>query len=228
MIRSCSPGSDEPCWNWNRGVGREGYGKIWYEGQTISAHRLSFILFKYHPGMLQVCHRCDNRLCVNPSHLFAGTIRENQHDSFRKGRRIARCGELSPATRIPESVVEEIRNSYIPGSAGALAEKFGISKGSVYDIASGRSRRRPSGIYPIEFDDTSARAHRFRFECEHGWKVVFVMPDGTWAQKSEAVHCDCLPENFWQERIQHAKERFSRLNGEQRVNGCSTSPTEAH
>lgn len=75
------------CWEWISGFFKQGsYGKFKMNTKTMLAHRASYIL---HIGEIPegklVCHHCDNKFCVNPSHFFLGTVRDNMIDAQSKG-----------------------------------------------------------------------------------------------------------------------------------------------
>lgn len=80
------------CWLWTASTNWAGYGRMVVGSRTtgrraVGAHRLSHELFIGPiPEGADVCHRCDTPSCVNPSHLFAGTKRENMQDMVAKGR----------------------------------------------------------------------------------------------------------------------------------------------
>ena len=83
------------CWEWDCQLFSTGYGKIEYNDEIgkrkcTPAHRLSYRLYKGEiKDALQVCHKCDNRKCVNPEHLWLGTQKDNVLDMLQKGRHIS-------------------------------------------------------------------------------------------------------------------------------------------
>lgn len=79
------------CWLWTGTINGRNYGSIGFESKTMAAHRISAMLFLNFDidNNLQILHKCDNTLCVNPNHLFIGTTYDNIRDRVSKGRSVS-------------------------------------------------------------------------------------------------------------------------------------------
>lgn len=144
-------GGETACWPWTGGRFQNGYGRISFGGKSLGAHRISFELFVGPiPAGMFVCHNCpggDNRWCVNPAHLWVGTLAENNRDQSVKGvaqgnrHHIGFPGEAHPHSKLTDADVVAIRSRYTPKKVTVkmLAAEFGISETSVRDIVHRRS-----------------------------------------------------------------------------------------
>ena len=76
------------CWVWTGGTGNSGYGRMRINKKLYSPHRLMWEIYnkKLILNNMEICHKCDNRLCINPEHLFMGTHRDNMKDCSKKRR----------------------------------------------------------------------------------------------------------------------------------------------
>lgn len=90
--------SDNGCWEWKEGVDEWGYGYFYVNSSpSVRAHRFAYEIMTGEriPAGMIACHKCDNPKCVNPSHIFIGTDRDNSLDMVAKGRhwahRVTHC-----------------------------------------------------------------------------------------------------------------------------------------
>lgn len=123
------------CWNWTGLITRYGYGQTRITGTAEHIHRLSYKLVhgEINPPSLVVCHKCDNRRCFNPDHLFLGTRDDNQKDM--KAKRRSAFGERNArATLTAEQVAAIIAD---PRRQRIIGIDFGITQGHVSAIKRG-------------------------------------------------------------------------------------------
>lgn len=124
------------CHEWQSTLHRDGYGKIWLAGKQIQAHRVAYLLYRGEIAEgLWVLHKCDNRKCVNPNHLYLGTPSQNVRD---KVERCAWHGNM----RLPTHQVDEIRSLYSSGgySQQKLADMYGIHQTQVSKYVRNKQR----------------------------------------------------------------------------------------
>ena len=130
-------GDSDSCWLWQAGMTGSGYGKIRESGtnRIVGAHVKAFELMVGEvPQGLHVCHHCDNKRCVNPSHLFLGSRSDNMLDCQRKGRH--------PGTRITREVFEAVRDEIGTTSQQHIADRHGVDQTSVSLIKRGKGFKR--------------------------------------------------------------------------------------
>lgn len=143
------------CWLWKGTLGSDGYGIFWVRKNcSVGAHRFSLLTLKKMPleSSRKVLHKCDVRLCVNPSHLFLGSPADNVADMVSKGRNV-RGVMCATSKLLKDSQAVQIRLLYSRGgkSISQLAKMYETSNRSIRAILKGERWRHVGG--PIEVDD---------------------------------------------------------------------------
>lgn len=136
------------CQEWPGAVGNHGYGVKRVGDRLLLAHRLALaehlgVPIEHLAGKV-VRHECDNRRCINPLHLKAGTQLDNVRDMVQKGRARHVYNEEHGRCKLTNREVSEIRATHIKGSkehgAAALGRKYGVSHSHILSIV-GRTKR---------------------------------------------------------------------------------------
>lgn len=124
------------CWIWKNALKDGAYPSLKNGDTQIRASKVSYELHigKVDAGLC-VLHKCDNRRCVNPWHLFLGTRADNSADMVAKDRE--RRGEAHPNHKLTIDDVRNIRALIISGSSsqGQLARKYGVNQSCISRIA---------------------------------------------------------------------------------------------
>ncbi len=133
----------DTCWLWQGCVLKRSnknisYGQIRWQGKQLYAHRLAWELtYGPVPERKEVCHSCDNPICVRPDHLFLGTHSDNMQDAKEKKRMHCPSGENCNHSKLTVEQVKLIKQSTL--SQGKLAEIYHVSKSAIYFILNGRN-----------------------------------------------------------------------------------------
>lgn len=132
------------CWEWDGACDKDGYGVMGIKrGKQYRVPRVSYTEFvgEIPEGML-VCHKCDNRKCFNPDHLFIGSPRDNTLDMVSKGRKASKRGSGHKMSKLVEKDVVDIRNARSSGeSLASLASRFGVTFQHISNIAKRKTWR---------------------------------------------------------------------------------------
>lgn len=126
------------CLNWQLSTTSNGYGRFGDKGKAILAHRGAWAAVNGPiPDGMCICHKCDNRRCVNVDHLFIGTVSDNVLDMYRKGR-ASKAGERNGRAKLTQAGVASIRRKLRLGVPGKeIAAMYNVSPTAVARINTG-------------------------------------------------------------------------------------------
>lgn len=139
-------GGLDQCWPWLKGrIARTSrphhqYGAFVFDGIRQPTHRISYQIVRGAiPSGSLICHTCDNAVCCNPLHLYAGSHQSNMDDRSQRNRANAQRGSSRRNAKLTEEMVAEIRRRYAAGNTThrRLAVEFGVGQPRICKIIKG-------------------------------------------------------------------------------------------
>ena len=122
----------DSCWIWNGPITNYGYAKLGIgRSKSYHASQVAYLLYvSDYDRSLGMLHKCDNKLCVNPNHLYPGTDKQNVDDKVSRNR-------LWNALDI--DIVKAIKQEYLSGQATQkqLAIKYDCTQSCISRIVTG-------------------------------------------------------------------------------------------
>ena len=132
------PVPEAGCWLWESAFDSGGYGLFTLAGKAVTAHRVSWTLYRGEiPAGACVLHKCDERSCVNPQHLFLGSHTDNARDMIAKKRGNHPRGEMNGGARLTQAQVLSILQD--ERSQNTIAADFGTTQANVSSIKRGKA-----------------------------------------------------------------------------------------
>jgi len=133
-------GEIDDCWDWKHKIRANGYGRFNVTGKDKKGFNASRLAYMLHHDIdhlehdIFVCHKCDNRLCCNPNHLFLGTNKENMQDMRNKGR--SARGERNGQAKLTDEQILSIRELWETGNytQRKIGEMLSIAQSTVHGI----------------------------------------------------------------------------------------------
>lgn len=120
--------AENGCLEWTAAKDNAGYGMFSINGRPQRAHHVAWY-FQYGEWSVRtLCHKCDNRACCDPDHLFEGTQRDNMLDAWKKGR-------MKGRRKFSEDMYQQVRQLIAEGvPQQEIARRFGMSEPTVTRI----------------------------------------------------------------------------------------------
>lgn len=133
--------NENGCMIWTGRKHKSGYGQIKIINKMYLAHRLSYKLFNGEiTDNLCVLHKCDNRICVAPNHLFLGTKSDNMLDMYNKNRHLDQKLENNGNAKLTSFDVIIIRLALLCGYAAKfLSKNYSVNSSMIYHIKNKRN-----------------------------------------------------------------------------------------